>query len=100
MQTDGIQEIQSKVDAERAQVAALDGQLSDSGLKKQLQQATSWLDDVENIFLLSARQEKRTPEALGRWLSYAVVPLDWAIQRRKQLQRNVANYGHNAQTIG
>jgi hypothetical protein len=95
-----IREIQSRVDAERTVIAALDGQLSDSGLKQQLQQVEHWLDDVESIFLRSAMREPRTPDALSRWLAYAMFALQMAIEKRKNVQEIVAKYGPNAQSIG
>jgi hypothetical protein len=95
-----IETIQQKVESERALVTALDAKLSDAGLKQQLRLASLWLDDVENVFLQSARHEQRTPDALTRWLSYAVFPLQMAQQKRKELEAIVAKYGANAQTIG
>jgi hypothetical protein len=101
MQDDqSIEQIQSKVDAQRAIVSALDAKITDSALKLHLQQAAHWLHDVENVFLRSAREEKRTPEALTRWLSYAAeAPLQWAMNRRKHVEDIVAKYGPNA-TLG
>jgi hypothetical protein len=97
---DHIQQIQSRVEAERAHLSVLDAQIKDANLRRNLQEATPWLDDVENVFLRSARQQERTPEASARWLSYAEQPLGWAIARRKELQEIVAKYRPNAQTIG
>jgi hypothetical protein len=95
-----IQQIQSRVEAERAHLSALDAQIKDQYLRRNLEEATHWLDDVENVFLRSARQQERTPDAFTRWLSYAEQPLAWAIARRKELEEIVAKYGPNAQTIG
>jgi hypothetical protein len=102
MQSEGndrVQEIRSKVLAERGLVSTLAGQISDSGLKQQLQQASDWLDEVEDVFLQSAVQEPRSPDALSRWLSHAELPLQWAVQRRKKMQEIVATYGSNAQSM-
>jgi hypothetical protein len=95
-----IQEIQCKVDSERAAVAALDARISDAGVKQRVRQASFWLDDVEHLFLQSARHETRTPEAFARWLSYAEIPLQWAMERRKQIEELIAKNGPNAVTIG
>lgn len=95
-----IQQMQTTVDAERAALAALDSRLTDSGLKKELQQVRFWLDDVEQYFLRSARQETRTPEQLERWLSYAAGPLDLAVKGRNQLEASIAKYGPSTVTIG
>ena len=86
--------------AERATLSALEFQISDLDLKQRLQQASSWLDDVENIFLRSAMRERRTPEALSRWLSYAAVPLQFAKQHRREIQKIVSTYGTKAKAVG
>lgn len=82
-----IQEIQQKVDAARVDVSALDAQLSDAGLKQRLKQASFWLDDVENVFLRSARQEKRTP-------------VEWAAQRAKEIHEIIWKCGPDAKSVG
>jgi hypothetical protein len=95
-----IQEIQQKVDATRVDVSALDAQLSDEGLKQRLKQASFWLDDVEKVFLRSARQEKRTPDELSRWLSYAAFVVEWAAQREKEIHEIIWKYGPDAMSVG
>jgi hypothetical protein len=95
-----VQEIHARVETERTQLSALEGQIKDTHLRRILYEAVHWLDDVENIFLQSARHENRTPEELTRWLSYAEQPLGWAIARRKELQEIVAKYGPDVQTQG
>jgi len=97
---DHIQQIQSRVEAERADRFVLDAQIKDATLRRNLQEATPWLDDEENVFLRSARQQERTPDTFARWLSYAEQHFGWAIARRQELQEIVAKYGPNAQTIG
>jgi hypothetical protein len=97
---DNIQAIRSQVDAERAALSALEVQISDLDLKERLKQASLWLDDVQNIFMRSAMQERRTPEALSRWLSYAAFALQLAIERRREIQEIVSKYGSNAKTVG
>jgi hypothetical protein len=95
-----IQEIQQKVDAIRVDVSSLDAQLSDAGLKQHLKQASFWLDDVEKVFLRSARQEKRTPDELSRWLSYAAVAVEWAAQREKEIHEIIWKCGPDAKSVG
>jgi hypothetical protein len=95
-----IEAIQQKVKSERALVTALDAKLSDAGLREQLRLASLWLDDVENVFLRSARHEQRTPDTLARWLSYAAFPLQMAQQKRKEIEAIVGKYGTNARSIG
>jgi len=95
-----IQEIQARVDAEREIISALDAEITDCGLQQHLRQAKLWVDDVESTFLRGARQESRTPDQLDRWLSYAEMPLEWATQRRKDVQRILAERGPNAVTVG
>lgn len=90
-----IQQIQSRVDIERAHLSVLDGQVKDASLRYDLQEAVQWLNDVENIFLPSARQEASRPDALARWFKYAEQALVWAIARRQELDEIVATYGRN-----
>jgi len=102
MQSEGndrIQELRSKVLAERVLISTLAVQISDSGLRQQLHQALHWLDTVEDVFLESAVQKPRTPDALSRWLFHANLPLQWAAHRRKKIQGIVATYGPNAQSM-
>jgi hypothetical protein len=95
-----IEAIRQKVESERALVTALHASLSDAVLKEQLHLASLWLDDVENVFLRSARNEHRSPDALTRWLSYAAFPLQMAQQKRKEIEGIVGKYGTNAQSVG
>jgi hypothetical protein len=95
-----MQEIQSRVDAEKARLSVLDGRIKDANLRRDLQEAVQWLDDVENIFLHSARQEASGPDALARWFKYAEQALVWAIARRQELDEIVAKYGPDAETNG
>jgi hypothetical protein len=97
---DNIHAIRSQVDAERVALSALEVQISDLDLKQRLQQASFWLDDVQNVFLRSAMQERRTPEALSRWLSYAEFALQLAIERRREIQEIISTYGTNAKAVG
>jgi len=94
---DHFQQIQSRFDSERAHLSVLDGQIKDPNLSHDLQEAVQWLDDVENIFLHSARQEEARPDALARWFKYAEQALVWAIARREELQEIVAKYGPDAE---
>ena len=95
-----MQQIQSRVDAERAHLSALDTQLKNPNLRLSLQEAVHWLNDVETIFLRSARKGQRTADALARWFSYTEQPLAWAIARRQELQEIVARYWPDAETNG
>jgi hypothetical protein len=92
-----MQQIQSRVDVERAHLSVLDGQVKDPSLRHDLQEAVQWLDDVEDIFLHSARQEESRPDALARWFRYAEQALVWAIARREELQEIVAKFGPDAE---
>lgn len=93
-----IQEIQSKAREERAAVSKLDDQVGDTYLKQLLRRSSHLVDDVENIFLRSARQEPRTPEALSSWLAHAEAVLHLAEQQRKLVESVVATYGPNAKS--
>jgi hypothetical protein len=85
-----IEMIQSGVLAERVVISELDGQISDSELKHDLRRATYCLDNIEDVFLSSARQDQRTPDALARWLSYAEFQLKMSAGRRAEVQGIVA----------
>jgi hypothetical protein len=85
-----IEMIQSNVLAERVVISELDGQISDSELKHNLRRATYCLDNIEDVFLSSARQDQRTPDALARWLSYAEFQLKMSAGRRAEVQGIVA----------
>jgi|SRR5580692_6237719 hypothetical protein len=95
-----IEVIRQRVESDGVLVTALDTRLSDAGLKQQLRLASLWLDDVENVFLRSARTEQRSPDALARWLSYTAFPLQMAQQKRKEIEAIVEKFGTNAQSVG
>ena len=94
-----IEEIQSKAKAERAEVSALDGQLSDAGLRQLLKQATFWLDDAEGLLIRYALKAT-TPANVAMWINQAEVTFQMAVQRRKFIQQVLATYGPNAVSIG
>jgi hypothetical protein len=85
-----IEKIQSGVLAERVVISELHAQISDSELKHDLRRAIYCLDNIEDVFLRSARQDKRTPGALARWLSYAEFQLKMSAGRRAEVQGIVA----------
>lgn len=90
---DRVQEIRSRVVAERALIADLDGRIKDSYLKRQLQFALCTLDDVENFFLGKALQEPRTLAAESAWVGYAEQVFQIAVQQRKVVDELVARFG-------
>ena len=81
-----IEKIQSSVVAERVVISELHERISDSELKHDLRRAMYCLDNIEDVFLSSARQDKRTPGALARWLSYAEFQLKMSAGRRAEVQ--------------
>ena len=90
---DRVQEIRSRVAAERALIADLDGRIKDSYLKRQLQFALCTLDDVENVFLGKALQEPRPPAAESAWFGYAEQVFQIAVHQRKVVEELVATFG-------
>jgi hypothetical protein len=64
-----IQQIRTRLHAERKLVSDLDAKIKHDSIKQLLKRASDSLDDVENIFLRRAEQEGRTPDALRRWLT-------------------------------
>ena len=90
---DRVQEIRSKVVAERALIADLNDRIKDSYLKRQLQFALCTLDDVENVFLGKALQEPRTPAAESAWIGYTEQVFQIAVQQRKVVDELIAKFG-------
>ena len=99
MQTDvRAREIQFRANQEKAEVTALLGQISDTGLKKRLQLAMFWLDDVESFLLPHAL--KADPTHATMWINHAEATLHMAAERRRFVQEIVATYGPNAVSVG
>ncbi len=99
MQTDvRAREIQSGDKEEKAAVTALLGRVSDSELKKRLQLAIFWLDDVEDFLLPHAL--KADPSHVAMWITHAELMLHLAAERRRFVQGIVATYGPNAVSVG
>jgi hypothetical protein len=92
-----IQQIRSKVAAERAVVAELNAKLSDSYIKKNmLGQATNRLNDAETY--LRHALKPSTPPDFAMWIAAAELTLQIAAQHRKDVEHIVAKYGPDAQT--
>ena len=58
-----MQQIQSRVDVERARLSVLDGQVKDPSLRHDLQEAVQWLDVWRISFstVLAKKKAGRTP---------------------------------------
>jgi hypothetical protein len=99
MQTDvRAREIQSRANEEKAEVTALLGRVSDSDLKKRLQLAMFWLDDVEDFLLPHAL--RADPAHVTMWIEHAEATLRMAAERRRFVQEIVATYGPDAVSVG
>jgi len=98
MQSNRIQEIRSKAKVERAELSALEHGLSDAELKKLLQTANTWLDDVEGFLL--PRAQKALPAHELLWINHAEATLLMAVQRRKFVRQLVETHRPDASTIG
>lgn len=94
-----IREIRSCTKAERDLVSEIDSQISSSYLKGELKLARHWLDDVDNFFLGSTLQERRTVAELSRWLVEAERVLQWAVEKRKNVQDIISKLGPNAESV-
>ena len=98
MQSGRIQEIRSKAKAERSEVSTLNHTLSDPELKKLLERATSWLDDVEGLLIPHALRALPAHELM--WVNHAEATLLMAVERRKFIKQLVATHRPDASTIG
>ena len=98
MQSGRIQEIRSKAKAERSEISMLDHTLSDPELKKLLERATSWLDDVEGLLIPHALRALPAHELM--WVNHAEATLLMAVERRKFIKQLVATHRPDASTIG
>jgi hypothetical protein len=98
MQSNRIQEIRSRAKTERAEVSILGHSLSDPELKRLLERATAWLDDVEGFLLPHA--VKALPAHELMWVNHAEATLLMAVERRKFIKQLVATHRPDASTIG
>ena len=98
MQSNRIQELRSKAKAERAEVSVLGHSLSDPELKKLLDRAASWLDDVEGLLIPHALRALPAHELM--WVNHAEATLLMAIERRKFIKQLLATHRPDASTIG
>jgi hypothetical protein len=98
MQSNRIQEIRSKAKAERTEISMLGHSISDPELKKLLERATSWLDDVEGFLVPHAMKALPVHEVM--WVNHAEATLLMAVERRKFIKQLVATHRPDASTIG
>lgn len=98
MQSNRIQEIRSKAKVERTEVSLLAHRLSDPELKKLLEGATSWLDDVEGFLIPHALRALPAHEVM--WVNHAEATLLMASERRKFIKQLLASHRPDASTVG
>src|ERR1700720_4122590 len=97
---DLIQPVRDRLAAERKIVSELNATIKNDSIKLLLlKRSSNSLDDVENIFLLSAETERRTPEELMRWLSTTDLIFEIAAQQRKVVEKALTTFGPNAIAI-
>ncbi len=94
-----IQRVRDRLSAERKIVSELNATMKNDSIKLLLKRASDSLDDVENIFLLSAEKERRTPEALRMWLSATDLIFEIAARQRKVVEKALATFGPDAVAI-
>jgi len=85
MQSNRIQEIRSKAKTERAEVLLLAHRLSDPELKKLLEGAMSWLDDLEGFLISHALKAPPAHEVM--WVNHAEATLLMVSERRKFIKQ-------------
>jgi hypothetical protein len=88
-----IQQVRERLRIERELVSELNANLKHDSIRTLLKRASNSLDDVENIFLRSAEEERRTPDALRRWLSTTDLIFGIAAQHRKVVEKALATFG-------
>jgi|SRR5215471_8738490 len=94
-----IQQVRARLTAERQLVSALEAKLKHDSIKQLLKRASNSLDDIENFFLRSAEQERRSPEALRKWLSNTDLVFHIAAQQRKVVEDALATYGPDVEAV-
>ncbi len=92
-----VEEIKSKVQAEKDVISGLNNTIKDLFLKQLLQRASFSLDDVE--FLLRNALQVQIPDHVFMWLNAAETAVQIAAQQRKLVQDIVAKYGPNVRSI-
>jgi hypothetical protein len=88
-----IQQVRDRLRAERELVSELNAKIKHDSIKTLLKRASDSLDDVENFFLRSAEQERRTPDALRKWLSNTDLIFGIAAQHRTVVENALATFG-------
>lgn len=64
-----IDRIQAAVNFHRDALTDLMGQMKDNGAREQIRLRLHWVNDIESVFLRSARTERRDlPGRLSKWL--------------------------------
>jgi uncharacterized protein YeeX (DUF496 family) len=94
-----IRQVRTRLHAERKLVSDLDPKIKHDSIRQLLRRASSSLDDVDNIFLRSAEQERRTPDALRRWLGNTYLIFHIAAQQRRVVKGALAMYGPDVMAI-
>jgi hypothetical protein len=94
-----IQHVRDRLTVERKIVSELNATMKNDSMKQLLKRASTSLDDIENIFLRSAEKERRTPEALKKWLSYTDLVFEIAAQQRKVVEKALESFGPDAVAI-
>jgi hypothetical protein len=90
---DLIQQIRARLRTERKLISDLDAKIKHDSIKQLLKRPSDSLDDVENVFLRSAERDRRTPEALQKWLSNTDLVFQIVAQQRKVVEAALATYG-------
>ena len=94
-----VQNLRSRILAEKALLSDLDAKLVQPSMKPLLKHASNSLDDVEQLFLGKALEEPRTPAAESKWLDYAELFFQIAVQQRKGLEDILTMYGPGAVAV-
>ena len=94
-----IKKVRDRLRTERELVSELNAKVKHDSIRTLLKRASNSLDDVENIFLRSAEQERRTPDALRKWLSTTDLIFAIAAQHRKVVEKALATFGPDVVAI-
>jgi hypothetical protein len=101
---DRIQRIQSKILAGKASISDLKSQITDNNVKRLLQQASNWFDDVAVLFLRELQHERIPPRTLAeesKWLDHAEFFLERvAVPQLQAVKDMIAKFGPTIRLIG
>jgi hypothetical protein len=93
-----IKSVQNWVGTKRAMLRQLNDKVKDPYARGLIKGASQRVSGIESMFLRSALTEKRTTDALSRWLDYTEAVLRLTEKECEKVQGVVAKFGSNVET--